>query len=118
MNTIARWVAIGLLRLNTKAKAIPWIANLYSSLTYDDVNSSMFANFREHDRMLADNVRLDPYYRAISKYVGKGDVVVDIGTGTGILSFFAAQQGPKKIYAIDHSSIIDVAKTVDPKERV
>jgi protein arginine N-methyltransferase 1 len=29
---------------------------------------------------------------------------VDIGTGTGILAFFAATKRPRKIYAIEHSN--------------
>jgi len=62
--------------------------------------------------MLSDQLRVDTYYRAISKQVKKGDVVVDLGTGTGILSFFAAAQGPEKIHALDHSNIIETAKTV------
>ena len=35
-----------------------------------------------------------------------------MGTGTGLLSFIAAIKNPKKIYAIDHSSIMDVAKLI------
>jgi hypothetical protein len=63
-----------------------------------------------HLKMLSDNARLEAYRQAIFQTVRKGDVVADIGTGTGILAFFALQAGARKIYAIETSPIIDVAK--------
>jgi protein arginine N-methyltransferase 1 len=78
----------------------------------DARNRNIFVTLDEHERMLNDKVRVDTYHRAISKQVKKDDIVVDLGTGTGILSFFAAGQEPKKIYAIDHSNIIETAKIV------
>ena len=86
--------------------------SFYHQWSYDEANAAMFANLQEHDRMLADMVRLEPYYRAINKHVEQGDVVIDLGTGTGILSFIAAAKRPKRIYAVDHSSIIEVARSV------
>lgn len=55
---------------------------------------------------------MDVYSKAINKYVNNGDIVLDLGTGTGILSFFAALRKPKKIYAIDTSNIIEKAKLI------
>ena len=78
----------------------------------DARNRNIFVTLDQHERMLSDQLRVDTYYRAISKQVKKGDVVVDLGTGTGILSFFAAAQGARKIHALDHSNIIETAKTV------
>ncbi len=62
-----------------------------------------FENFYLHEQMLADSVRLDAYQAAIQRYVTSQHYVADIGTGTGILAFFAAAKSPRKIYAIDHS---------------
>jgi protein arginine N-methyltransferase 1 len=78
----------------------------------DARNRNIFVTLDQHERMLSDQLRVDTYYRAISKQVKKGDIVVDLGTGTGILSFFAAAQDTNKIYAIDHSNIIETAKAV------
>ncbi|HKJ75411.1 MAG TPA: methyltransferase domain-containing protein, partial [Alphaproteobacteria bacterium] len=41
-----------------------------------------------------------------------GDLVLDLGTGTGVLAMFAAQQKPKKIYALDHSGIVELASSI------
>ena len=66
---------------------------------------------RSHEEMLADSVRLDAYYAAIERYVRPQHSVVDIGTGTGVLAFFAAAKNPRKIYAIDHSNkMLDYAR--------
>jgi predicted RNA methylase len=46
--------------------------------------------------MLTDAVRLRAYNRAIQRYVTSQDCVVDIGTGTGVLAFFAAARIPAK----------------------
>jgi len=66
-------------------------------------SQSYFGDIYQHERMLADSVRLDAYHAAIERYVGPGDRVLDVGTGTGVLAFFAAARSPKKVYALDHS---------------
>lgn len=50
---------------------------------------------------LIDEARTEKFRKVIRKMVKKGDVVVDAGTGTGILSLFAAEAGAKKIYAVE-----------------
>ena len=70
---------------------------------------SIFNNVSVHERMLGDKVRISSYQRAIQRHVKPGDVVVDLGTGTGILAFMAAKQGAK-VYAIDHSDTISLAR--------
>lgn len=82
---------------------------LYS---YEKKNKEVYAQLREHEFMLSDKSRIDSYYDAISKYINPGDSVIDLGTGTGILAFFAVKSGAKKVYAIDHSDIIHVAERV------
>ena len=36
---------------------------------YDDENADMFSNIQEHERMLADSVRLSSYHEGLTKYV-------------------------------------------------
>lgn len=78
----------------------------------DAENSGEFTNVYEHEKMLADEVRTEAYRRAIEKHIKPGDVVLDLGTGSGILSLFASRSGPKIIYAVDHSDFIDVAREI------
>ena len=82
------------------------------SLYYAAANSSYFTNYLEHEKMLSDKARMNAYHKAIIKHIRKDDIVIDLGTGTGILSFFASQKSPKKIYAIEHGKIIETAKKV------
>ena len=64
-----------------------------------------------HEHMLADSIRLNAYHAAIERYVTPQDCVVDIGTGTGVLAFFAAAKKARKVYALDHSKpMLDYAK--------
>lgn len=88
------------------------------SLIYDLDNIQQFRNLEIHERMLADYVRLEAYAQGIHSAVRQGDVVVDLGCGTGILSMFAAQRNPQKIYAIDHADIIDLAKRVAQHHKI
>lgn len=65
-----------------------------------------------HYRMLKDQIRMNAYKKAIEQYVKPDDVVLDIGCGIGILSFLAAKNGCKKIYAVDNSPIIKHAEKI------
>ena len=59
---------------------------------------------RWHFRMLNDKKRNLAYKQAIAKAISHGhDVVLDIGSGTGILSMFAVQSGAKEVYACEMS---------------
>lgn len=62
--------------------------------------------------MLHDTGRMTAYLKAIGELVRPGDVVVDLGTGTGILAVAAARAGARRVYAIEESSIADVAEQV------
>ncbi len=72
----------------------------------------MFRNIYSHSNMLVDKVRMSAFSRAIKEVVKSGDVVVDIGTGSGILAYFALQAGAKKVYAIEQGPIIEDAKKI------
>ncbi len=111
---LTKWAAASVKRLKSNRTFM----RFYEGLSYDDVNRTMFANLREHDRMLTDRMRLEPYYEAIRTHVKEGDVVIDLGTGSGILSLIASTARPSRIYAIDHSEIIEVAKAAARHNRV
>ena len=94
------------------AKKILLSNKTLSNAIMDVYNNGEFTNIYEHEKMLADRKRVETYQKAISKLIGPDDSVVDLGTGSGILSLFAAQSNAKKIYAIDHSEFIEIAKEV------
>jgi len=56
---------------------------------------------------LIDEERTNAFAKAISTTVRPGDVVVDMGTGSGVLAMLAARAGAKRVYAveIDQSNI-------------
>jgi SAM-dependent methyltransferase len=65
-----------------------------------------------HAAMLDDHVRTSAFLRALREIVGPEDVVVDIGTGTGILAAGAAQAGARRVYAIEATPIAEYARDV------
>lgn len=67
--------------------------------------------------MINDRVRTGTYLRAIEELAPeiKGKVCMDVGCGTGILSFFLIQNGAAKVYAVEASDLADKTKEVAEK---
>lgn len=82
------------------------------SIVFDYNNNQAFSDLVVQEKMMGNMGRINANYEAIRRAVKPGDVVVDFGTGNGILAMFAAQCKPKKIYALDHSDFIEIAKEV------
>lgn len=72
----------------------PWLPFSEALLDWDD-------DF--HDLMLGDRLRMKAYRDAIRETVKPGDVVLDLGTGTGILALWALEAGASRVYGIDLS---------------
>eukprot|EP00586_Coscinodiscus_wailesii_P014392 CAMPEP_0172514484 /NCGR_PEP_ID=MMETSP1066-20121228/260396_1 /TAXON_ID=671091 /ORGANISM="Coscinodiscus wailesii, Strain CCMP2513" /LENGTH=415 /DNA_ID=CAMNT_0013295173 /DNA_START=213 /DNA_END=1460 /DNA_ORIENTATION=- len=68
-----------------------------------------YAQLYHQKQMLADHNRMAAYHSAIigNSDVFKDKVVMDVGTGSGILAVWAAQAGAKRVYAIEYT---DMAK--------
>ena len=74
--------------------------------------SSGWADPVEHARMLHDDRRTADYLAALVAAVRPGDVVLDIGTGSGVLSVAAARAGARRVYAVEATDIAAVAARV------
>ena len=76
------------------------------------METSQYAKLWQHRLMLHDGIRNDVFQRAISQTVKPGQVVMDMGAGSGILSVFAARAGARKVYAIERTTIAVFAREV------
>lgn len=72
----------------------------------------MSRQFDEHRQYLEDTARLSAFDRAIRATVRPGDVVVDLGCGSGILGLMAVRAGASRVYAIDDSGMVAVARRI------
>lgn len=65
-----------------------------------------------HRSMLADRERTRRLEQAIRETVKAGDVVLDLGCGSGILSCFACRAGARRVYAIEAAPVMVLAQQV------
>ncbi len=63
----------------------------------------MFVKFTPYQiqECLYDEERTQKFLGAINETVKKGDIVLDVGSGTGVLGMFAAKAGAKKVYCVE-----------------
>ncbi|XP_059284361.1 probable protein arginine N-methyltransferase 1 isoform X1 [Lycium ferocissimum] len=85
-----------------------------SDKTSADYYFDSYSHFGIHEEMLKDVVRTKTYQDVIYKnsFLIKDKVVLDVGAGTGILSLFCAKVGAKHVYAIECSSMADMAQEI------
>jgi hypothetical protein len=76
------------------------------------VEDGSFGDPTIHAMMLNDRARTAGFLDAIKRVVRPGDVVVDIGTGTGVLAVAAARAGARRVYAIESGPMAGVARQV------
>jgi protein arginine N-methyltransferase 1 len=65
-----------------------------------------------HRSMLFDNTRNGAYARALKKVIGPDTTVMDLGAGLGVHGLFAARLGAKKVYLVEPTGVIEVARMV------
>ncbi|VAW69589.1 hypothetical protein MNBD_GAMMA09-2541 [hydrothermal vent metagenome] len=68
--------------------------------------------YENYYQMLSDKIRMEAYRTAIFKTVKSGDIVVDMGAGTGLLGIWALQAGASKVYAIEKTDAINLAREI------
>jgi len=79
----------------------------YEEMTSKDYYFDSYAHFGIHEEMLKDEVRTLTYRNAIyhNRHLFKDKIVLDVGSGTGILAMFAAKAGAKRVIGIEFSNI-------------
>lgn len=92
--------------------------------TYDGDDSAKATDFANYfcaysqlyhqKQMLTDHNRMAAYHAAImgNSDVFKDKIVMDVGTGSGILAVWAAQAGAKRVYAIEYTDMAKHARNV------
>lgn len=65
------------------------------------LGSGIHINVENHHNMLRDYIRMAAYRRAIERAVKTDTIAMDLGCGSGILSFFCAAAGAQKVVAIE-----------------
>ena len=65
-----------------------------------------------HRIFLRDEVAQRRFRRAIQQTVRPGDVVLDLGTGTGIHAIFACRAGAARVYALDREDVVQAATEI------
>jgi hypothetical protein len=62
-----------------------------------------------HRGLLQDTARTNVFRYAIRRFVTPDSVVLDLGAGSGILSFFACEAGARRVFAVDATHSADLA---------
>jgi SAM-dependent methyltransferase len=66
----------------------------------------------EHRRYLTDQRRAAAYRVALAEVVEPADVVLDLGSGSGLLGYLACEAGAKSVIAVDQGDIVSLARRV------
>lgn len=97
-------------------KKVHNINNSVFILRTEDSSANQYFQFygylSQQQNMMQDFVRTSTYQKAIhGNFIDfNGKIVLDVGAGSGILSFFAAQAGAAKVYAVEASNMAQYAQ--------
>lgn len=67
-------------------------------------------DLRGYGAMLADEGRLAAFHQSIRAAVKPGAVVLELGTATGLMAFWAAQSGARHVHAVEPDTTIAIAR--------
>ena len=112
---LATWPALCLLAPQPSRCAEP-VAAEPSAKPYfaSDQYLEEYGTLYDHLGMLSDHERMRAYHDAIRLNPShfKDKVVLDVGTGTGVLAIWAAQAGARRVFAVEGTSVALHAETM------
>ena len=77
----------------------------------ESLELGQFIPLHYHHNMLNDSIRMKGFKEAINMVVKPGDRVLELGGGTGVQSFFAAQKA-HKVYCVERNpELVDAARS-------
>lgn len=71
---------------------------------------STFENIEVHRGMLSDTAAVECFRASLRELVEANHIVVDLGTGLGVLAFFSLAAGARLVYAIEHNRMLGLAR--------
>lgn len=77
------------------------LANLAASPPVEEVDRFGLADGSYQHALLRDAGRLEAYAAAIARVVRPGDVVADLGSGSGIMAWLAMRAGAARVHAVE-----------------
>ena len=66
-------------------------------------------------RMIDDEARMGAFRKALAATIDANTVVLDLGAGTGIMALLACRYGAKRVYAVEPSDALQVARETAAK---
>jgi len=76
------------------------------------VSTIYFYDLAGYGKMIMDRIRTSAYQEALARAIKPGDVVVDLGAGTGLFTLYACRLGAKQVHSIEPNPIIQVAREI------
>ncbi len=79
----------------------------------DTNDDKAFSSIDFVGQCLVDEERTNAFRKAIRATVKKNDIVLDLGTGSGVMALYAAKAGAKKVFAIEFDPFVaSIAKKI------
>jgi len=66
-------------------------------------------------RMIDDEARMSAFRKALAATINPSSIVLDLGAGTGIMALLACHCGAKRVYAVEPSDAVQIARETAAK---